>query len=677
VAAATRRICSRWPRTATLSVGVWAWWTSWVVPTQPPHRRRVLRRGQQPAASSSATYSTASSSSSSSKQRSSSRRGSCSLQPATPLNRRHQLPAAPHPSLHIGAMPDGGRLCLAAVYVSSAVTIALWSYAVFLGASRGLNFLHDTNWSLQAPVGSPAYKAQNAARQFLVQKSAQYEFSQGVLVVAQDPATYPVTHKTVRDLTQRMLDATLARCDSDISRIDHRFGGPVCWWRDMHGVFAPDGNALAPNRTVGASRTFESLDVDVSGLISPDNRTATLVVWSTNAGFGVAGNRWQVEAWRRLQDSIDAWLAAASTPSGDPHRATNGALYTVGLTHEQMLLDAGQKGVIKDFEHGDMITLPIAWGILLLVCGPSAALVLVTLPVTALVSFWVLDQVATGRWFASDSQITHANPYGTPRVAFPSFTPAIFINEIIAISLDYGLFMLTRYGEELRRGKSNIQAVTIALSKAGRVVFVSGVTLGLTNAGLTFCSVDVVAAIGWGGAICCAISVVVHITLLPALLILSGPCCRSLANYRCTVQTAVAMLQKCDSTYRCRVCSSQKRREPTQLTALIPFDQTWGSSREASPPYSGWIRLGLWCRDYRACVISTMLVALAPLCYFVCVKAHITADGAMLTPHETPALLTLRDIGDHGIHAGVLHPVVPMAMRCGVVLWRLCPSCCC
>ena len=76
---------------------------------------------------------------------------------------------------------------------------------------------------------------------------------------------------------------------------------------------------------------------------------------------------------------------------------TNGDHYTVGLTHEQMLLAAGQKGVIGDFKHGDMVTLPIAWLILLASTGPSAVLVLLTLPTTLLVSFWVLDEVATGR----------------------------------------------------------------------------------------------------------------------------------------------------------------------------------------------------------------------------------------------------------------------------------------
>ena len=44
--------------------------------------------------------------------------------------------------------------------------------------------------------------------------------------------------------------------------------------------------------------------------------------------------------------------------------------------------------------------------------------------------------------------------------------------------------MLTRFDEEIRQGSGTLDAVWVALSRAGRVVFVSGVTLGLTNGGL-------------------------------------------------------------------------------------------------------------------------------------------------------------------------------------------------
>ena len=84
----------------------------------------------------------------------------------------------------------------------------------------------------------------------------------------------------------------------------------------MHSIFAPDGNALAPHRACSAQRLFEARDLDVwADLMSPDNRSATLLLWDTNNHFGAAGNKWQVEAWSVLQDAIDRWLAEPAPPA--------------------------------------------------------------------------------------------------------------------------------------------------------------------------------------------------------------------------------------------------------------------------------------------------------------------------------------------------------------------------
>ena len=103
--------------------------------------------------------------------------------------------------------------------------------------------------------------AGQTAAEFLPQKGAKYEMSQGALITANRPHTHPVTHPTVRNLTQRLLDATLANCDEGISQAMQ--GLPVCWWRNMHAIFAPDGNALAPHRACGGRRLFEDRDLDV------------------------------------------------------------------------------------------------------------------------------------------------------------------------------------------------------------------------------------------------------------------------------------------------------------------------------------------------------------------------------------------------------------------------------
>ena len=230
-------------------------------------------------------------------------------------------------------------------------------------------------------------------------------------------------------------------------------------------------------------------------------------------------------------------------------------------------------------------------------------------------------------------------------VDFPSFVPAIFINMIIAISLDYGLFMLTRYGEEVRRGQPNLEAVKVALSRAGRVVFVSGVTLGLTNAGLTFCTVDVVASIGWGGACACLVAVTVHLTLLPALLVICGPCCRPFAHIRCTRNN-------------CRHCSFTK---PSDNELLSPLAGGRKPSSDAGAE-AMWLSLGKFCRDHRGKIITLLSLSLIPF-LALCFRYESSVNGEMLTPHKAPSMIAMNNISSVGINAGTYTPGKNSAMK--------------
>ena len=290
--------------------------------------------------------------------------------------------------------------------------LCIWSLAIWFGVTRGVDFLSETSWSMTPPAGSASVRARDIVVPNFPQKRRQYAFKQAVLIVALHPDRTSVTSTAVRDLTAQVINSTLHACPSALPLKDG-----LCWWREAFGIFVPEMPA----------------DFERSDYVS-DNETATMIVLTNNYGFGVAGNRYQVAAWQLLEETIDKWQQTHPL----------GSLFQVGTTHEQMLLDAAQKGVISDFEHGDMATLPIAFIILLLACGPPALLVLVTLPVTLLSSFWVLSQIATGAWLCTTGHFKGGRCPGTPKVNFPSFVPAILINMIIALSLDYSLFLLTR-----------------------------------------------------------------------------------------------------------------------------------------------------------------------------------------------------------------------------------------
>jgi RND superfamily putative drug exporter len=93
----------------------------------------------------------------------------------------------------------------------------------------------------------------------------------------------------------------------------------------------------------------------------------------------------------------------------------------------------------------------------------------------------------------------------------------------LGVAIDYSLFIVSRYREELDAGHDYPEALRRAVGTAGRVVLFSGfaVTVGLS--GLLFFPRSYLMAMGLGGAIVVGFAVLFALTLLPALLSLLGP----------------------------------------------------------------------------------------------------------------------------------------------------------
>jgi uncharacterized membrane protein YdfJ with MMPL/SSD domain len=91
------------------------------------------------------------------------------------------------------------------------------------------------------------------------------------------------------------------------------------------------------------------------------------------------------------------------------------------------------------------------------------------------------------------------------------------------IAIDYSLFIVSRYREELAGGKGFGDALSRAMATAGRVVGFSGVAVASGLAGLLFFEGSYLFAMGVGGIIVVTLGVVFALTFLPALLAVLGP----------------------------------------------------------------------------------------------------------------------------------------------------------
>jgi RND superfamily putative drug exporter len=88
----------------------------------------------------------------------------------------------------------------------------------------------------------------------------------------------------------------------------------------------------------------------------------------------------------------------------------------------------------------------------------------------------------------------------------------------LGIAIDYSLLLVTRWREELAHGYENHEAIRRAMNTAGRAVAFSGLTVALGLLSLMVLPVPFLRSIGYGGVIIPLVSVLVTLTLVPALL---------------------------------------------------------------------------------------------------------------------------------------------------------------
>jgi len=93
----------------------------------------------------------------------------------------------------------------------------------------------------------------------------------------------------------------------------------------------------------------------------------------------------------------------------------------------------------------------------------------------------------------------------------------------LGVAIDYSLLLVSRWREERAHGRSNDEAVAVAIQTAGRAVLASGVTVAISLLALLVVPVPFLRSMGLGGMLIPLVSVAVVLTLLPALLSRFGP----------------------------------------------------------------------------------------------------------------------------------------------------------
>jgi RND superfamily putative drug exporter len=92
----------------------------------------------------------------------------------------------------------------------------------------------------------------------------------------------------------------------------------------------------------------------------------------------------------------------------------------------------------------------------------------------------------------------------------------------IGVAVDYSLFVLARYREEMRRGVEPADARRVALRTSGLAVAFSGITVMIALAGLFLVDSTTIRSMAMGAILVVAISILAAVTLLPVLMRMLG-----------------------------------------------------------------------------------------------------------------------------------------------------------
>ena len=104
----------------------------------------------------------------------------------------------------------------------------------------------------------------------------------------------------------------------------------------------------------------------------------------------------------------------------------------------------------------------------------------------------------------------------------PSFASLFGVMIGLGVGIDYALFIVTRYRENLHKGYDTRQSIAIALDTAGRAVLFAGTTVVISILGMIVMGLSFVTGLAVAIATVVALTMLASLTLLPALLGFAG-----------------------------------------------------------------------------------------------------------------------------------------------------------
>jgi RND superfamily putative drug exporter len=182
-----------------------------------------------------------------------------------------------------------------------------------------------------------------------------------------------------------------------------------------------------------------------------------------------------------------------------------GGPVTVDITGSALFLAEGTDILQHDLSHAEAITAPITLLALLVVFG---SLVAASIPLAA--AGFVVAGTGLVLWLLS--LVTSVSSF------------SLFFTTVLGLGLvvDYSLFMISRFREELHRYGNPEDAAIATVKSAGHTVMFSAAAVGVALAGLLVIPLQFMRSLGFAGIGTAAVAGTVGMVVLPALLATLG-----------------------------------------------------------------------------------------------------------------------------------------------------------
>ncbi|MGC9666245.1 MMPL family transporter [Planosporangium sp. 12N6] len=256
-----------------------------------------------------------------------------------------------------------------------------------------------------------------------------------------------------------------------------------------------------PRLTV-ADAEFQQAVTDVVDSLPKADVDTVATYWSTGSPTMVSRDRHTTYAAIRLAGSGGH---AADVYERVADRIHAPAGFTVQRGGDVPLNHDLNAQVSKDIKRAELLSLPVVLALLVVVFG---GLVAASLPLAvggvAIVGAFSVLRVMTGFTDISVFAINIVTMLG------------------LGLAIDYALFVVGRFREELRAGRDVERALVTTMSTAGRTIAVSAVTVAVSLSSLLLFPQGFFRSMALGGIAAVGVAVLAALTALPALLAVLG-----------------------------------------------------------------------------------------------------------------------------------------------------------